>query len=225
LPAGLWGCEQEPGDRIPRRVGAVVRERLDRLSPRCRHILQVAAVLGRTLDPAWIAELVDETTVTVQAMLGEAVAAGILTIRDREISFQSVLVLRVVRQTIPAAVRSALAGGPAEQSGPAEGAGTHSIRSTGRPVRGPVGSSTCEPGGRATPRSGSHRSSRWDSLSDTELAIARLVSAGLTNQQIATRVSLSPHTVNYYLRRIFRKLDVASRVEVAALASAHRAAS
>lgn len=61
-----------------------------------------------------------------------------------------------------------------------------------------------------------------DNLSDTELTIAHLVSEGLTNRQIATRVFLSPHTVNYHLRRIFRKLDVKSRVEVAALHT-HRA--
>lgn len=61
-----------------------------------------------------------------------------------------------------------------------------------------------------------------DNLSDTELTIAHLVSEGFTNRQIATRVFLSPHTVNYHLRQIFRKLDVKSRVELAAL-HAHRA--
>jgi DNA-binding CsgD family transcriptional regulator len=68
------------------------------------------------------------------------------------------------------------------------------------------------------------RSSAWDSLNDTEVTIAHLVSSGLTNQQIATRVSLSPHTVNYYLRRIFRKLNVASRVELATLVCGQRQA-
>jgi hypothetical protein len=41
-------------------------------------------------------------------------------------------------------------------------------------------------------------------LSETERAIAGLVHKGLTNGQIARRVHLSPHTVNYHLRRIFR---------------------
>jgi DNA-binding CsgD family transcriptional regulator len=57
--------------------------------------------------------------------------------------------------------------------------------------------------------------SGWDALTDTERTIARLVSDGLTNRQVARRVSRSPHTVNYYLRSIFRKLDINSRVEVA----------
>lgn len=55
----------------------------------------------------------------------------------------------------------------------------------------------------------------WDGLSETERAIAALVADGLTNRQVAERVFLSPHTVNYYLRRIFGKLGIRSRVELA----------
>ncbi|WP_328707357.1 LuxR C-terminal-related transcriptional regulator [Streptomyces mexicanus] len=51
-------------------------------------------------------------------------------------------------------------------------------------------------------------------LSPTEEAITRLVAAGLTNRQIASRVNLSPHTVNFHLRKIFQKLGVCSRVEL-----------
>ncbi|MFC9927362.1 LuxR C-terminal-related transcriptional regulator [Streptomyces sp. NPDC127190] len=54
-------------------------------------------------------------------------------------------------------------------------------------------------------------------LTAAEQRIARLVAQGLTNKQVATRVSCSPHTVNYHLRQIFRKLGVASRVELARL--------
>ncbi|GHJ41949.1 hypothetical protein Sm713_75580 [Streptomyces sp. TS71-3] len=51
-------------------------------------------------------------------------------------------------------------------------------------------------------------------LSPSEQTITRLVAAGLTNRQIASRVNLSPHTVNFHLRKIFRKLGVSSRVEL-----------
>ena len=54
----------------------------------------------------------------------------------------------------------------------------------------------------------------WTSFSDIEQAIARLVAQGMTNRQIATRVKLSPHTVNYHLRVLFRKLGIASRTEL-----------
>ncbi|MFJ2738070.1 LuxR C-terminal-related transcriptional regulator [Streptomyces sp. NPDC087440] len=65
------------------------------------------------------------------------------------------------------------------------------------------------------PRRAEAATTGWEALSETERSIALLVSDGLTNRQVARRVSLSPHTVNYHLRAIFRKLDISSRVEVA----------
>ncbi|MEO3876450.1 AAA family ATPase [Nonomuraea sp. B12E4] len=55
----------------------------------------------------------------------------------------------------------------------------------------------------------------WDSLTETERAVAVLIAQGLTNRQAAARMFLSPHTVSTHLRRIFAKLDIASRVELA----------
>ncbi|MER8031731.1 LuxR C-terminal-related transcriptional regulator [Streptomyces bauhiniae] len=52
-------------------------------------------------------------------------------------------------------------------------------------------------------------------LVPAERDIAALVAQGLTNRQVAQKVHLSPHTVNYYLRRIYRKLGIRSRVELA----------
>jgi DNA-binding CsgD family transcriptional regulator len=53
------------------------------------------------------------------------------------------------------------------------------------------------------------------SLTDTERSVAKLVAEGLTNRQIAERVFISRHTVDFHLRSIFRKVGVASRVELA----------
>jgi len=58
----------------------------------------------------------------------------------------------------------------------------------------------------------------WGSLTDTELATARLVAQGLTNQQIATQLFISTHTVAFHLRQVFRKLDIRSRVELTRIA-------
>ncbi|MFE1441669.1 LuxR C-terminal-related transcriptional regulator [Streptomyces sp. NPDC058739] len=55
----------------------------------------------------------------------------------------------------------------------------------------------------------------WAGLSDMERRISYLVSTGMTNRQIAKRVHLSAHTVNYHLRKIYRKLDINTRVELA----------
>jgi DNA-binding CsgD family transcriptional regulator len=51
-------------------------------------------------------------------------------------------------------------------------------------------------------------------LTDTERAIAELVARGLTNRQVAERVFVSRHTVDFHLRSIFRKLDVSSRIDL-----------
>ena len=52
-------------------------------------------------------------------------------------------------------------------------------------------------------------------LTDTERAIADLVAQGLTNRQIAQRVFVSRHTVDFHLRSIYRKVDVTSRIDLA----------
>jgi DNA-binding CsgD family transcriptional regulator len=54
----------------------------------------------------------------------------------------------------------------------------------------------------------------WSSLTRTEHAVAGLVAEGMTNAEAAARLILSPHTIDYHLRQVFRKLDVHSRVEM-----------
>ncbi|WP_225829848.1 helix-turn-helix transcriptional regulator [Streptomyces sp. NK08204] len=52
-------------------------------------------------------------------------------------------------------------------------------------------------------------------LTDTEYAVAHLVAQGFTNGQTAGQLFLSPHTIAFHLRKIFRKLGVESRVQLA----------
>jgi len=47
--------------------------------------------------------------------------------------------------------------------------------------------------------------------------VAELVAEGLTNAQIAERMYVSRHTIDFYLRQIFRKLGIESRVALARL--------
>jgi len=54
----------------------------------------------------------------------------------------------------------------------------------------------------------------WDSLTGTEQAVAGLVAEGLNNDQVAARMYISTHTVAHHLRQAFRKLSIASRVEL-----------
>ncbi len=59
--------------------------------------------------------------------------------------------------------------------------------------------------------------SGWASLTDTERCVSELVAEGLTNRQVAARLFMSVHTVAFHLRHVFRKLEVASRVELTRL--------
>jgi DNA-binding CsgD family transcriptional regulator len=53
-------------------------------------------------------------------------------------------------------------------------------------------------------------------LSETERRIVELVVAGRRNREVATELSLSPNTVAWNLSKIYRKLGVSSRTELAA---------
>jgi DNA-binding CsgD family transcriptional regulator len=52
----------------------------------------------------------------------------------------------------------------------------------------------------------------WAALTESELAVVRLVADGLTNREAAERLYVSPHTVNGHLRHAFEKLGISSRV-------------
>ena len=65
----------------------------------------------------------------------------------------------------------------------------------------------------------------WDSLTETERAVSDLVAQGLTNRKAAEQMFLSPHTIDFHLRQIFRKLQIDSRVDLTRLAIERDAAS
>jgi predicted ATPase/class 3 adenylate cyclase/DNA-binding CsgD family transcriptional regulator len=63
--------------------------------------------------------------------------------------------------------------------------------------------------------------SGWASLTPAELDVVRLVCEGLANKDIATRLFVSPKTVQAHLTHVYTKLGVGSRVQLVQEAARH----
>ncbi len=63
--------------------------------------------------------------------------------------------------------------------------------------------------------------SGWASLTPTERQVVQLVSEGLANNDIATRLFVSPRTVQSHLTHVYTKLGLTSRVQLAQEAARH----
>ena len=63
--------------------------------------------------------------------------------------------------------------------------------------------------------------SGWASLTPAERHVVRLVSEGLANNDIATRLFVSPRTVQTHLTHVYTKLGLTSRVQLVQEAARH----
>jgi DNA-binding CsgD family transcriptional regulator len=63
--------------------------------------------------------------------------------------------------------------------------------------------------------------SGWASLTPAELDVVRLVNEGLANKDIATRLFVSPRTVQAHLTHVYTKLGLTSRLQLAQEAARH----
>ena len=97
----------------------------------------------------------------------------------------------------------------------ARGGGIRRVRLAPLPRRGRAASCASSAAARTAVRGLARPTGGVDSLTERELELARLVVDRKTNPEIAAALFLSQKTVETHLRNIFRKLGVASRVELA----------
>jgi DNA-binding CsgD family transcriptional regulator len=96
--------------RLPQRIYRLAQWRLDGLSPRARHLLVTAAVLGPAFRLEDAAEMLGETPATLLPAVQEAMDAAIVTAAEHSFAFRHPLLRRAVREMIPRPARQALHG-------------------------------------------------------------------------------------------------------------------
>ena len=94
--------------RLPRRIHRLAQRRLDGLSPRARHLVVTAAVLGRAFRLEDAAEMLGQTPATLLPAVEEAMDAAIMTAADDAFAFRHHLLRRAVGEMIPRPARNAL---------------------------------------------------------------------------------------------------------------------
>ena len=61
----------------------------------------------------------------------------------------------------------------------------------------------------------------YEELTERQIEILAMISVGATNDEIADKLCISPHTVKTHLYRIFKKINVPNRVQAALWAAAN----
>ena len=183
-------------------------------------LMQAAApVIGHALGNAFARE-------QALAAASESPASGIMFVaKDRSISFATPAGMEWLRhlrsaepgelETLPTAVWSA-AKGLGEQK-------THALRVDTMSAIGPVTLEASEGGDGSTaivimperPQPVLEPPNHWG-LTPQQNQIAMQVIGGASNREIAERLFLSEHTVEWHLRQIYRALDLSSRTQLQA---------
>jgi DNA-binding CsgD family transcriptional regulator len=177
---------------------------LEEVSPSALTLLEVATFLGASFTRDDLAVLLGCRPEGLGPAVDEIVGSGLLTVgRDATMAFQHDLVRQSITRRVPEAVSATLRRQATDTSS----------RQADPPPSAPSGSEKAV--GAGSRRLGD----RWQQLTDAERTVADLVAQGLSNRQAAERMFLSPHTVSFHLRKVYRKFGITSRVELARLAT------
>lgn len=102
------GRASTAGGALPRRLADTMEQRLNRLSPGARRVVQMAAVLPENFSAATLARMVGQQPSSLVEFVGEAVRADLLTEVGDHLRFRHDLLRHAARQTIPLTLRRAL---------------------------------------------------------------------------------------------------------------------
>ncbi|TQR85161.1 AAA family ATPase [Mycobacterium hodleri] len=102
------GRASTAGGALPRRLADTMEQRLNRLSPGARRVVQMAAVLPENFSAATLARMVGQQPSGLVEFVGEAVRADLLTEVGDHLGFRHDLLRHAARQTIPLTLRRAL---------------------------------------------------------------------------------------------------------------------
>jgi DNA-binding CsgD family transcriptional regulator len=189
---------------LPRRIRVRLRATLAQSSRPARDLVQVASVIGPSCRLSELAGVLRCGPAELGPAVEEALATGLLLAVDDRLVFAHELVRSLVAGTLPAAVSGAVRD---------EVTARHPVPDDLLPAPGTVAVGTGLEPWREPAVPG------WSALTEQERRIADLTSQALTNREIAARLYLSPHTINYHLRQIFKKLGITSRVQLTHLAA------
>jgi len=201
---------------LPARARAVMHYWVLELSGLTRQLLDAAAAFEGQFDRDELADLLERPAEHLESLLRELIDAGLVVELDDEVLvFRHELVRRWASDRAPADARCKLRDGSARRH-PRTGAGSKGRHAVGRAVGRDTGKAarTEQP---ARDHAPSRRDCAWERLTDCERAVATLVAVGLTNREVAEQIFVSPHTVSFHLRKIYRKYGVRSRVELTRL--------
>ena len=102
------GAASLVSSHLPQRVHALVRHRLGGLTKGAGHLLDTAAVLGRTFRLEDVAEMLGQTPAVMFPVVEEAVEAGILKASTESLAFRHVLIWQALTEAVPLSARQAL---------------------------------------------------------------------------------------------------------------------
>ncbi|MFE2571962.1 helix-turn-helix transcriptional regulator [Streptomyces mirabilis] len=179
------GTAEVTSTALPERVHRVVRLLPAEISSRCRLFIRLAALSGKGFELGAVAEPFGQPAGMLLPLVEEATDVGVIAGVGDRLVFTQPLFRRAVLESLPEPMR---AGARGESVRPCE------------PARPAAGALAAQP--------------RPAGLREIDRVIATLVSDGLTDSQIATRINRSPRTVSYHLRKLFGTLGVRSRSEL-----------